>query len=86
MGRIDQGRSDFVLCGVLEAPHEGRLVDMRITRQRLQSLVINLAADSGLFPVDEDATETDQVNRLRMLAHLGVPHDQARRMCGFGAQ
>lgn len=77
---VNQGREGYFLVGELTVPHEGRAVELHIKRERFQSLVINFTAESRLFPLDEDATETDRVNRLRMLAQLGMPHDAARAL------
>lgn len=80
VGRFDHGRASYHLVGALDAPRDGRQVELHIERDRFQSLVINLTAESRLFPVDDDATQTDRVNRLRMLAQLGMPGEQARAL------
>lgn len=77
-------RSDsYYLTGRLSGTGErdGRTVELHVSRERLQSLVVNLTAEGDLFPQDH-ADIGSQVNRLRLLTHLGVPERIAREITG----
>src|SRR5437016_14658646 len=79
--RIWQAPADgphYTLCGELSGVRAGRQIELTIARERLQSLCINLTAEADLFP--RDTSEADDVARLRMLVHLGVPEDYAREL------
>jgi len=68
----------YLLIGETET---GREVRIGVDRNRLESMVINLMADSGLLRGEYNAdtslaTEENvsAVNRLRVLAQLGAPN------------
>ncbi len=79
--RPDRAAGGFVLTGEVATDRSTRPVELTLSRERLQSLVVNLTADGDLFP--RDLTDTvSQVRKLQLLSQLGVPEAIARELTG----
>ena len=81
--RTDSNAGGFTLIGESVTKSSARNVELSVTRERLQGLVVNLTAEAGLFPSDMSDV-TSQIRKLQLLTHLGVPEAMARELTVTG--